>query len=417
MKQRKKEHMTDNVAQSETGGIFAGLKVIDCSNYVAGPAAATVLSDFGADVIKIEPPGTGDPVRYLPDLPGYPLSEHNYVWMLEARNKRSIALDLRQPEGQAVLHRLASEADVFITNFPLQVRERLRISHDDIAPLNPRLIYASFTGFGEVGEEANMPGFDTTAWWARSGLMDLVRDGEDATPARSVPGMGDHPCALSLYGAIVTALFQRERTGKGAHVRSNLMANGVWSSGVQGQAVLCGAKFQKRRARDEAHNPFTNHYRCQDGRWLILSLLAEERQWPVFARTMDMAELIDDPRFLTKADRQRHSGELIRLLDDRFATKDFAEWRTILDGKGLAFSVVSVIGDLAHDRQMQENEVLVPFEDADMMTISSPLWIEGETKTPPRLPPSIGQHSDQILEQAGYEDREIAALRASGIIA
>ena len=166
-------------------GIFEGLKVLDCASFIAAPAAATVLSDFGADVIKIEPPGAGDPYRNLPNLPGYPQSEHNFAWMLEARNKRSLALDLSKPEGQAVLHKLAAEADVFITNYPPQVRERLGITHAHLAPGNERLIYASFTGYGEKGEEANKPGFDSNAYWARSGLMDLVRADEHTTPARS----------------------------------------------------------------------------------------------------------------------------------------------------------------------------------------------------------------------------------------
>ena len=211
-------------------GIFEGLKVLDCASFIAAPAAATVLSDFGADVIKIEPPGAGDPYRNLPNLPGYPHSEHNFAWMLEARNKRSLALDLSKPEGQAVLHKLAAEADVFITNYPPQVRERLGITHAHLAPSNERLIYASFTGYGEKGEEANKPGFNSNAYWARSGLMDLVRADEHTTPARSIAGMGDHPCAMAFYGAIVTALYKRERTGKGSHVASNLMANGVWAA-------------------------------------------------------------------------------------------------------------------------------------------------------------------------------------------
>ena len=258
-------------------GIFDGLKVLDCASFIAAPAAATVLSDFGADVIKIEPPGLGDPYRNLPNLPGYPASQHNYSWMLEARNKRSLALDLSRPEGQAVLRRLVAEADVFITNFPPAVRERLGLTFAQLAPLNERLIYASFTGYGEKGEEANKPGFDSNAYWARSGLMDLVRADENTTPARSIAGMGDHPCAMAFYGAIVTALYKRERTGKGSHVSSNLMANGIWAASVLAQAKLCGAKFQERRTREHALNAVTNHYKCKDGRWIILSLLNEEQ--------------------------------------------------------------------------------------------------------------------------------------------
>ena len=397
-------------------GIFAGLKVLDCASFIAAPAAATVLSDFGADVIKIEPPGAGDPYRNLPNLPGYPTGEHNFAWLLEARNKKSLALDLSKPEAQAVLYKLVEQADVFITNMPPPVRSKLGITYDHLAHLNDRLIYASFTGYGEKGEEANKPGFDSNAYWARSGLMDLVRADTDTTPARSVAGMGDHPCAMALYSAIVTALYQREKTGKGSHVASNLMANGVWAASVLAQAKLCGAKFGERRPRERALNAVTNHYQCKDGRWIILSLLNEERQWPTLARCMDRAELINDPRFATKPDRHARSIELIKIFDETFATKDLAEWRKILDGNGLVFGVVGILDDIPNDKQMLDNEVLVPFENDTMMTISSPIWIDGTKKVQPRKPPGVGEHSDEILRGAGYDEAAIKQLRSKGAV-
>src|ERR1700753_830017 len=398
-------------------GIFEGLKVLDCASFIAAPAAATVLSDFGAEVIKIEPPGSGDPYRNLPNLPGYPHSEHNFAWLMEARNKRSLALDLSKPEGQAVLHRLAAEADVLITNFPPAVRGRLGLTYDELAPLNPRLIYASFTGYGEKGEEANKPGFDSNAYWARSGLMDLVRADTDTTPARSVAGMGDHPCAMALYGAIVTALYRRERTGKGAHVSSNLMANGIWANSVFAQAKLCGATFGERRSREHALNAVTNHYRCRDGRWIILSLLNEERQWPALARCLGREDLITDVRFSTKPDRHARSLELIKLFDEIFATRDLAEWRKRLDGNGLVFGVVGILDDLPTDRQMIDNGVLVAFEGESMLTVSSPIWVDGSEKTQPKRPPAIGEHSDEVLREAGFDDAAIRQLRGSGTVA
>ena len=398
-------------------GIFEGLKVLDCASFIAAPAAATVLSDFGADVIKIEPPGGGDPYRNLANLPGYPASEHNFAWLLESRNKKSLALDLSKPEGQAVLHRLAADADVFITNYPPAVRERLGITHAHLAPQNERLIYASFTGYGEKGEEANKPGFDSNAYWARSGLMDLVRADLDTTPARSIAGMGDHPCAMAFYGAIVTALYKRERTGKGSHVSSNLMANGVWAASVLAQAKLCGAKFGERRPRERALNAVTNHYKCKDGRWLILSLLNEERQWPTLARCLGHEELIMDQRFATKAGRHARSVELIKLFDEIFATKPLAEWRKILDGNGLVFGVVGILDDIPHDRQMLDNEVLVPFENDTMLTVNSPIWVSGAKKVQPKKAPAIGEHSDEILRRAGYDEASIQKLRASGAVA
>ncbi|MGH6711950.1 MAG: CaiB/BaiF CoA transferase family protein [Bradyrhizobium sp.] len=398
-------------------GIFDGLKVLDCASFIAAPAAATVLSDFGADVIKIEPPGTGDPYRNLPNLPGYPHSEHNFAWLLEARNKRSLALDLSKPEGQAVLYRLIAEVDVFITNMPPPVRTKLGITWDHLAHLNDRLIYASFTGYGEKGEEANKPGFDSNAYWARSGLMDLVRADENTTPARSIAGMGDHPCAMAFYGAIVTALFKREKTGKGSHVSSNLMANGVWAASVLAQAKLVGAKFGERRPRERALNAVTNHYQCQDGRWLILSLLNEDRQWPTLARCLGREDLVADPRFATKPDRHARSLELIKIFDETFATRPLAEWRKILDGNGLVFGVVGILDDIPGDQQMIDNEVLVPFENDTMMTISSPIWVDGAKKVQPRKPPGIGEHSDEILRNAGYDEAAIKKLRASGAVA
>ena len=398
-------------------GIFEGLKVLDCASFIAAPAAATVMSDFGAEVIKIEPPGTGDPYRLLPKLPGYPVSEHNFAWLLEARNKRSLALDLSKPEGREVLYRLAAEADVFITNFPPGVRKRLGITYEEIKPNNPRLIYASFTGYGEKGAEADKPGFDSNAYWARSGLMDLVRADENTTPARSVPGMGDHPCAMALYGAIVTALYKRERTGEGSHVSSNLMANGLWAASVLAQAKLCGAQFQERRPRERALNAVTNHYRCKDDRWLILSLLNEERQWPALARCLGREDLINDIRFATKADRHARSIELIAIFDQVFATRDLAEWRRLLDGNGLVFGVVNILDDISTDAQMIENDVLVPFENDTMLTINSPIWVDGSNKVKPRRAPDVGEHSEEILREAGYDEAAIRNLKASGAVA
>jgi len=208
-------------------GGFEGLKVLDAASFIAAPAAATILADFGADVIKIEPPGEGDAYRNVSFQPGMPVGDTNYCWTVDDRNKRSLALDLKHPEAQNILHGLIAGADVFITNYPLPARRRLGIAYDQLAHINPRLIYASLTAYGEKGAEAEKPGFDSTAWWARSGMMEVVRPDAESLPARSIPGMGDHPTALALYGAIVTALFRRERTGVGAYVGSSLLASGM----------------------------------------------------------------------------------------------------------------------------------------------------------------------------------------------
>ena len=395
--------------------VFDGLKVIDCASFIAGPAAATVMSDFGAEVIKIEPPGTGDPYRRRATPPIGPGLASNPGFELDGRNKKSLALDLRKAAGQSVLRRLVTQADVFITNYPRPVRRRLGITYDELAPLNERLIYASFTGYGETGPEADKPGFDATAWWARSGLMHLVRAGEEASPARSLPGMGDHPSAMATYGAIATALYQRERNGKGAYVGSSLLANGLWANGCSVQAALCGEKVVPQPPRERGINALRIHYRCRDNRWILLSLAADEWRWDKFKACMG-SDALDHARFATVASREANAGTLIPILDEIFATRDQAEWRRILDETGLIFGIVADMDEIADDEQILASEALVPFADGTM-TVNSPLWMSGQEKVTPRRAPAVGQHSEEILREAGYPESEIRALQADGVIA
>ncbi len=313
-----------------TDHLFSGLKVIDCASWIAGPAAATIMSDFGADVVKIEPPGVGDPWRARSSS-GAP---NDYYWQLTARNKRSLALDLKHEAGRGVLYRLIADADVFVTNFPLPVRDRLKLAPADLLPLNPRLIYASFTAYGEAGEEAAKTGFDSTAYWARTGLMDAVRAEVDTPPARSAPGMGDHPSATGLYAAIVTALYRREKTGRGGLVSSSLLANGLWANGCFVQTRLFGESVPHRPPREQAPNALANHYRCRDGRWFIMALFNEERQLRPLLAAIGREELASDPRFATKDARKQNAAALVVELDAVFAARDMAEWRKILDARG-----------------------------------------------------------------------------------
>jgi crotonobetainyl-CoA:carnitine CoA-transferase CaiB-like acyl-CoA transferase len=397
--------------------MFKGLKVLDCSSFIAAPAAATILSDFGADVIKIEPPGAGDPYRAIPLLPTMPQARENYAWMLASRNKRGLALNLAKPSAQEVVRRLVAQADIFITNFPAVVRKKLGLRYEDLAPVNGRLIYASFTGYGESGEEASKPGFDITAWWARSGLMDGVRTEATAPPARSLTGMGDHPSGISLYAGIVMGLYQRQLTGMGAHVGTSLLANGIWCNGVMAQAALCGARFIDRPPREQALNAFTNYYQCRDKRWLILTILNEERQWPVFIKCLGRNDLQNDPRFATSRDRMTNAVELTTVLDETFATKDRSEWREILAEGGIVFDVVASAQDIPNDSQILANDILVPFDNDSVLTVTSPISVEGQDKVRPRRPPAVGQHSDEVLREAGYDAAMIAKLRTDGAVA
>src|SRR5437867_3195504 len=270
--------------------MLAGLRVIDAASFIAGPVATTILADLGADVIKLEPPA-GDPYRHRTGGPGVPESPYNYRWIVDNRTKRGLALDLRAAEGRAVLHRLVERADVFVTNTPLDSRARLGIRWEDLAPLNARLVYASITAYGERGEEAPRSGFDSTALWARTGLMDLVRPSPDSPPSRSLPGMGDHPTGVTLFAAIMTALYQREKTGKGTMVATSLMANGLWWNAIQVQAAPSGARVEPRPSREEPATALANLYRCRDGRWFLLNVLNDERDWPTLLRAIERSAL------------------------------------------------------------------------------------------------------------------------------
>ena len=397
-----------------TESLFTGLKVIDCASWIAGPAAATIMSDFGADVIKIEPPGVGDPWRGRGPLPGRTV---DYYWQLTSRNKRSLAIDLKHEDGIAALHKLVASADVFVTNFPLPVRDRLRLSPAHLSPLNPRLIYASFTAYGEAGEEAAKTGFDSTAYWARTGLMDQVRAEASTPPSRSMPGMGDHPSATGLYAAIVTALYRREKTGLGSVVKSSLLQNGLWANGCAVQTRLFCEHIAHRPTREEAPNALANHYQTRDGRWFIMALFNEQRQLRGFLAAIGREDLTGDPRFATPDTRKQHAGELVKVLDAEFAKRDLDEWRSILDGVGVTFGIVGTVNEVLDDRQMRDSGALVPFADGEHLTVSSPFHIDGVDKVPAQRAPAVGQHSDSVLREAGYGSDEITRLRSLGVLA
>ncbi len=398
--------------------LFTGLKVIDCGSYIAAPASATILADLGADVIKIEPPGMGDPYRQLPKLPGNPISEHDYAWLLDSRSKRGLALNLGTPGGQQVLHELVADADVFVTNYPLRVRDKLRIDYDTLSSLNDRLVYGSFTGYGENGPEAAKPGFDATSYWARSGMMDTVRASADSTPARAVVGQGDHPSAMTLYAGIVTALYQREQTGRGTKVSSSLHANGLWANSYMATAALCGAEFVPRPPREKHFNALSVHYQCADEKWLLLTLLNEDRHWPVLVRCLEREDLLEDERFLTKPDRFRNSEQLIAALDEAFGRHERAHWETLLSENGIVFDIVATPEDIPHDEQIRANALVVPFaEDDRVSTIAVPFQLAGVEPVPAQLPPSVGQHTDEVLTGLGYDAARIAALRDAGTVA
>ncbi len=399
-----------------TENIFSGLKVVDLASFIAGPGAATILSDFGADVIKVEPPGSGDPHRHTYKIPPQPSSNDNYAWHLANRNKRGMAVDLKSPRAKEILERLVKWADVLVTNFPPPVRKRLKLTYEDVAPWNPRLIYADISGYGDDGPDADLPGFDITAYWARGGLLALTRDA-GAPPTLPVSGSGDSATAVGLYGAIVTGLYRRERTGKGSHVTTSLIAEGVWSCSMSVQAALCGAKFFPLHDRKSPPNALFNVYQTSDDNWLLI--VVQEKDWPALARGIGRPDLLLDARFSDEATREANSTQLTEILDEVFTSQPLAHWREALDHAHITYGIVRHPSEAIDDPQLLANDIIVPLEGAGerlKLTVSSPLKVHDVAKVAARRAPDLGEHTEELLKQLGFTGAEIDSFQSSGAI-
>jgi crotonobetainyl-CoA:carnitine CoA-transferase CaiB-like acyl-CoA transferase len=395
--------------------IFSGLKVVDFASFIAGPSAAVILSDFGADVIKVESPA-GDLWRIGHKIPPQPAAKDAYPWHLANRNKRGIVLDLKSPSALQVLEKLVKWADVFIVNTPHPARKKLKLEYDDVAQWNPRLIYADVTGFGENGPDSGLPGFDITSYWARSGLLSMTRDA-GAPPTWPVAGSGDNATAVGLYSAVVTALYRRERTGNGSYVTTSLLAEGVWSASVSIQAALCEAKFFAPHDRKNPANAALNVYKSADGTWFLL-IVTPDKLAPV-AKAIGRPDLLTDPRFSDPAKLVENMSALAEILDDVFGSQPMAHWREVFDGVHVTFGVVRGPEEVITDPQLRANDIVVPLEGAGgklTSTISSPINVHGVAKVPAKRAPALGEHNEAVLKELGFSASDIDGLRESGAV-
>jgi crotonobetainyl-CoA:carnitine CoA-transferase CaiB-like acyl-CoA transferase len=399
-----------------TDNIFSGLKVVDFASFIAGPSAAVILSDFGADVIKVEPPSGELIWRHANQIPPQPQAKDAYQWHLANRNKRGIALNLKSPGAQPIVEQLVKWADVLIVNTPHPARKRLKLEYDDVVKWNPRLIYADVTGFGDNGPDAELPGFDITSYWARSGLLSMTRDA-GAPPTWPVAGSGDNATAVGLFSAIVTGLYRRERTGKGSYVTTSLLAEGVWSASVSIQGALSGAKFYGQHDRKNPANAAMNVYQAADGTWFVL--LVTPDKLAAVAKAIGRTDLLTDPRFSDPAKLTTNMHELTAILDDVFRAEPMPHWYQVFNGVQVTFGAVRGPEDVINDPQLRANGIVVPIEGAGgkvTSTISSPIQVHGVTKVSARRAPELGEHNDEILAQFGFDKNQIEGFRASGVV-
>ncbi len=399
-------------------GPMAGIKVVEMGVWVAGPAAGGILADWGADVVKIEPPGIGDPARLFRYMLGGDLP-YNPVFENDNRSKRSVAVDLRKPEGLAIALDLIRGADVFLSNIRPAGLARLGLDPDTLCQRFPRLVYAIVTGYGLEGPEADRAAYDIAAFWARSGIAaSLAQPG--SPPPHQRGGMGDHNAGLAAAAGISAALFQRERDGRGQVVSTSLLREGIYTlSFDMAVAMRYGLPIQIGN-RKTMGNPAINCYADSEGKYFWIVGLEGERHWPPLARAAGHPEWIGDPRYANPRDRAMNAAGLIAELDAIFATKTRAEWGAIFDAeKDLWWAPVQTVDEVLADPQAAAAGAFVEVPDGDATTLLPATPVDfGRTAWAPRwMAPELGQHTDAILAELGRSPADIMRLREAGIIA
>ncbi|MCD9624860.1 CaiB/BaiF CoA transferase family protein [Rhabdothermincola salaria] len=399
-------------------GPLEGVKVVELGMWVAGPAAGGILADWGADVIKLEPPGIGDPARTYQALFGEMMPD-NPVFEMDNRSKRSVVVDLRRPEGQALAMELLEDADVFVTNLRQSALERWALDPETVLERCPRLVYQLITGYGMDGPDAHRPAYDIGGFWARSGIASLLRTPDGPLPFQR-GGMGDHPTGSSAAGAVCAALFNRERTGKGQLVSTSLVRQGIYSVGFDVSITLGWGAHIGIGRREEMGNPSMNNYVAGDDRAFWLIGQEGERHWPPLARVVGHPEWLTDERFATPMARRQNAAELVGLLDEIFATKTLDEWAEVFDTEpDMFWAPVNTIDDVLVDPQVHAAGAFVSVPDADggsELRVASPSDFYGTPWEPRGPAPRLGEHTLEVLEELGRSEDDVAALTAAGIV-
>jgi crotonobetainyl-CoA:carnitine CoA-transferase CaiB-like acyl-CoA transferase len=401
-----------------TGVTFGGVKVLELAQYIFVPGAGTLLADFGADVIHVETVD-GDPYRRIRLNDGRNVGETNLAIEQNNRGKRSLCIDLKSAEGREVFLRLVEDADVFMTSLRPQAIDKLGLGVEALRARNPRLIYVRGNGLGFRGEEAGKAGLDGSAFWARGGFAHLLTPPEATRLQRARSALGDHAGSVSLAFGIAAALFRRERTGEPSVIESSLLATAMWILSSDVVAALNNPDYDDRGlTRNDHEFPLLRAYRTRDGRWVQLMMMDADRFWPQFCELLGIAECAQDARFATETARIANGQACTRIIAETIAARDWDEWRPLFAQLDGPWELAATVQEVMADPQAEANGYIFEAGDGERVSlVAGPVTIDGKTVLNPARAPEAGQHTDEILREAAFSEREIAALRARQVIA
>jgi crotonobetainyl-CoA:carnitine CoA-transferase CaiB-like acyl-CoA transferase len=399
--------------------VLEGVRVVEVAQWWFVPAATAVLADWGADVVKVEHPVSGDPQRGLVTSGLIPAAGGvNFMVEQPNRGKRSVGIDLATPVGLRLLHRLLERADVFVTNFLPAARRRLRIDVEDVRAVNPRVVYVRGHGQGARGPDAEKGGYDAASFWCRGGIGHALTPRDADAPVMQRAAFGDSTGALAVAGGVAAALFRRERTGEGSVVDVSLLGTAMWLMAPDIVASKLLGIDLPSGDRTQPPNPIVNSYRTKDGRWLFLNMLQPDRFWPDLCRRLGRDDLIADARFADGRARFENRADCVRVLDAIFAERTLAEWRVALGDAEGVWAPMQTARELPDDPQARANGYLADVERADgppFSLVASPVQFDGEAPVL-RPAPDLGQHTEEVLLDLGVGWDELAAAKEAGAI-
>ena len=398
-----------------------GIRVIEVGGAFAMPLAGMLMGSWGAEVIHVEPPGRGDLQRHLlaAGMAGWARPhEVNYIWEHVDRNKKSLTVNLKSPEGQKIIHKLVEESDIFLNNLRPYEMEKFDLEYKTLAKRNPRIIYANLTGYGRQGSERNTGGYDSVAFWARSGVMDLMHEA-DQPPNISRPAYGDSITSQSLLAGVMAALYMRERSGMGQEVEVSLYNSAVFALGTDISGCLISGEDSVRPSQKTMGNPIRNIYPTSDNRWIMLGMTTSQPYWPSFCEVLGLQALIDNPLYATPDTRAENSAELIKIIQNVFLAQTYDYWVDVLSRNKLIWAPVKTPLEVTQDEQANANDFFGEWNHptyGKIRMLNNPIKLSKTEAKNRSKAPDLGEHTAEILTSLGYSPETIEKMKTAGDI-